>query len=234
MEKNSSSFIPGTDPKLMGKGSVVAIVLGFIGIAFYIFLILLWMNDHKSGQDSVGLPVLILFGCLYLPAAVYVLSLGFRKKSQANDMQDEIFNISLNDQTINLGAMLFLIPVEFGEAPVKLEKPDFELHFNEHDAKMYKQDAMLFCSDLPKSFVPAKVPNAQLMHYQTLMSQHDGQRYMPLFTSYKIMTSIYGENIRVGEISFATARKFVVSEKLDGIVFSPGLVNKVITAEELC
>lgn len=37
MKKNRSSFIPGTDPKLMGKGSVVAIVLGFIGIAFYIF-----------------------------------------------------------------------------------------------------------------------------------------------------------------------------------------------------
>ena len=70
------------------------------------------------------------------------------------------------------------------------------------------------------------------MHYQTLRKP-SGERYMPLFTSYNSMTSIFGSKIQVGVISFETAKKFCIDEGIEGIVVAPGILNKIISKEEL-
>ena len=69
------------------------------------------------------------------------------------------------------------------------------------------------------------------MHYQTIANP-SGKRYMPLFTSYTIMTSIFGNNIRIGVICYETAKEFCLNEGFEGIVVAPGILNKIITKEE--
>ena len=56
---------------------------------------------------------------------------------------------------------------------------------------------------------------------------------MPLFTSYKVMTSIFGNKLRVGIISFETAKEFCLNEGFKGIVEAPDVLNKIISKEEL-
>ena len=61
------------------------------------------------------------------------------------------------------------------------------------------------CLELPKNFSLAKETNNSLMHYQTIASP-TGERYIPLFTSYVSMTSIFGNKIKVGVISYETGK----------------------------
>ncbi len=56
---------------------------------------------------------------------------------------------------------------------------------------------------------------------------------MPLFTSYKVITSIFGNKLRVGIIIFETAKESCLNEGFKGIVFAPGVLNKIISKEEL-
>ena len=70
------------------------------------------------------------------------------------------------------------------------------------------------------------------MHYQTLKAP-DGKRFIPLFTSYNQITAIFGNNIRIGVICYETAKKFVLTENLDGIVVSPGSRDTIIKREDL-
>ena len=56
---------------------------------------------------------------------------------------------------------------------------------------------------------------------------------MPLVTSYKVMTSIFGNKLRVGIIIFETAKESCLNEGFKGIVFAPGVLNKIISKEEL-
>ena len=45
------------------------------------------------------------------------------------------------------------------------------------------------------------------------------------------MTSIFGNNIRVGVISYETAKEFCLNEGFKGVVV--GVLNKIIPKEEL-
>ena len=53
---------------------------------------------------------------------------------------------------------------------------------------------------------------------------------MPLFTSYNVMTSIFGTKLIV-IISFETAKEFCLNEGFKGIVVAPGVLNKIISKE---
>ena len=56
---------------------------------------------------------------------------------------------------------------------------------------------------------------------------------MPLFTSYKEITSIYGTAIQIGVIDYETAKSFCLKEGFYGVVVAPGVLNKIIPKEEL-
>ena len=56
---------------------------------------------------------------------------------------------------------------------------------------------------------------------------------MPLFTSYKEMTFIYGTAIQIGVIDYETAKSFCLKEGFYGVVVAPGVLNKIIPKEEL-
>ena len=127
---------------------------------------------------------------------------------------------------------LFIIPIEFED---KLNKPpeyDATLHFSNTEKNMYENGTKIWCLELPENFSLAKEANNSLMHYQTIANP-SGDRYMPLFTSFKTMTSIFGNNIRVGVISYETAKEFCLNEGFKGVVVAPGVLNKIIPKEEL-
>ena len=127
---------------------------------------------------------------------------------------------------------LFLIPVAFeGEAEFT-EEPDYELHFGVREAQMTMIGSKLVCDDIPDGFTPAKAAGKKIMHYQTLKAP-GGKRFIPLFTSYNQIIAIFGKNIRIGVICYETAREFVLKEKLDGIVVSPGSRDIIIPGKDL-
>ena len=127
---------------------------------------------------------------------------------------------------------LFLIPVAFEGETEFPDEPDHELHFGIRESQMVQIGAKLACSDLPEGLIPAKAARSEVMHYHTLVAP-DGKKYMPLFTSYSQMTSIFGNNIRIGVICFETAKEFVLKENLSGIVVSPGSRNTIIPKANL-
>ena len=127
---------------------------------------------------------------------------------------------------------LFIIPIEYEDKLNKPTESDTNLHFSKTEGDMYKNGSKIWCLDLPKDFSLAKEAHNSPMHYQTIANP-SGERYMPLFTSYTVMTSIYGSKLRVGVISFETAKDFCLNEGFKGIVVAPGVLNQIITKEEL-
>ena len=127
---------------------------------------------------------------------------------------------------------LFIIPIEFENRLNKPPENDTSLHFSLKEKTLYENGSKIWCLDLPENFILSKEINNSLMHYQTIANP-SGKRYMPLFTSYTIMTSIFGNNIRVGVICYETAKEFCLNEGFEGIVVAPGILNKIITKEEL-
>lgn len=138
----------------------------------------------------------------------------------------------LGTEGIQLDDYLFIIPVAYEGEPEYQENPDHELHFGEREAVMYDEHPSLSCSDLPEAFVPAAAVRSRIMHYQTLQ-EPDGERYIPLFTSYEALKSVFGDKTRIGVICYETAREFVLKEGLDGIVVSPVTRDTVIPARDL-
>ena len=127
---------------------------------------------------------------------------------------------------------LFIIPMEYKNEINKSHEFDAGIHFSEIEASMYAKGSKIWCLELPENFSIAKEGGNSPMHYQTI-AKPSGERYMPLFTSYKVMTSIFGSEYRVGVISFETAKKFCLDEGFEGIVVAPGILNKIISKEEL-
>ena len=127
---------------------------------------------------------------------------------------------------------LFIIPIEYEDKLNESPENDTSLHFSQTEVNMYKNGSKIWCLELPDNFSLAKEASNSIMHYQTI-AKPTGERYMPLFTSYKVMTSIYGSKIRVGVISFQTAKEFCLNEGFEGIVVAPGSLNKIISKEEL-
>ena len=127
---------------------------------------------------------------------------------------------------------LFIIPIEFENSLNKPPVNDTSLHFSQNEKNMYENGTKIWCLELPENFSLATEINSSLMHYQTI-AKPTGERYMPLFTSYKTMTSIFGNNIRVGAICYETAKEFCLNEGFEGIVVAPGVLNKIISKEEL-
>ena len=127
---------------------------------------------------------------------------------------------------------LFIIPIEFKDSLNKNLENDTSLHFSLKEKNLYENGSKIWCIDLPENFFLSTKINNSLMHYQTI-AKPSGERYMPLFTSYKIMTSIFGNNIRVGAICYETAKEFCLNEGFEGIVVAPGILNKIISKEEL-
>ena len=122
--------------------------------------------------------------------------------------------------------------MEYQEELSKSPELDTCLHFSQTEANMYKNGSKIWCFELPNNFSLAKEAGNSPMHYQTIASP-TGERYMPLFTSYKVMTSIFGDKYRVGVISFETAKEFCLKEGFKGVVVAPGVLNEIISKEEL-
>ena len=127
---------------------------------------------------------------------------------------------------------LFIIPIEFEDSLNKPLENDTSLHFSLKEKNLYENGSKIWCIDLPENFSLSTKINNSLMHYQTI-EKPNGERYMPLFNSYNIMTSIYGKNLKVGIISYETAKEFCLKEGFKGIVVAPGNLNKIIPKEEL-
>ena len=127
---------------------------------------------------------------------------------------------------------LFIIPIEYEDKMNKSPEFDDSIHFSQTEANMYANGSKIWCLELPENYSLAKEAGKSLMHYQTIASPN-GERYMPLFTSYKVMTSIFGNKLRVGIISFETAKEFCLNEGFKGVVVAPGTLNKIISKEEL-
>ena len=127
---------------------------------------------------------------------------------------------------------LFIIPIEYEDQLNKTPKSDNYLHFSKTEGEMYKNGSKICCLDIPEYFEFAKEVHNSPMHYQTIANPSGG-RYIPLFTSYKVMTSIYGNNLKVGIISYETAKQFCLNEGFNGVVVAPGVLNKIIPKEEL-
>ena len=127
---------------------------------------------------------------------------------------------------------LFIIPIGYENNLDEPTECDNYLHFADIEANMYKNGSKIWCLELPETFSIAEKAGNSLIHYQTLRKP-SGERYMPLFTSYNSMTSIFGSKIQVGVISFETAKKFCIDEGFEGIVVAPGILNKIISKEEL-
>ena len=127
---------------------------------------------------------------------------------------------------------LFIIPIEFEDSLNKPPENDTSLHFSLKEKNLYENGSKIWCIDLPENFSLSTKINNSLMLYQTL-AKPSGERYMPLFTSYKTMRSIFGSNIRVGVICYETAKEFCLNEGFEGIVVAPGVLNKIISKEEL-
>jgi len=127
---------------------------------------------------------------------------------------------------------LFIIPIVYEDVLNKSPEFDMSLHFSQTEGNMYKNGSKIWCLDLPKNFSLAKEAGKSLMHYQTIVKP-SGERYMPLFTSYTVMTSIFGSKLRVGVISFETTKEFCLKEGFQGVVVAPGVLNKIISKEEL-
>lgn len=152
-----------------------------------------------------------------------------KEYKEASPVMNKLLNF---DDKQSISTSLFLIPVAFEGEEEYPEKPDHELHFGVYEAQMAQFGSKLNCNDLPDSFTPARTARKSVMHYQTLQAP-DGKRYIPLFTSYKHIQSIFGGNIRLGVICFETAKKFVLKESLDGIVVSPGSKDAIIPRKDL-
>ena len=127
---------------------------------------------------------------------------------------------------------LFIIPIEYEDELNKSPKSDMYLHFSKTEGEMYNKGSKIWCHELPENFSFAKEIRNSPIHYQTIANP-SGERYMPLFNSYNIMTSIYGKNLKVGIISYETAKEFCLKEGFKGIVVAPGNLNKIIPKEEL-
>ena len=127
---------------------------------------------------------------------------------------------------------LFIIPIEYEDELNKSPKSDTYLHFSKTEEEMYNNGSKIWCLELPENFSFEKEIRNSPIHYQTIANP-SGERYMPLFNSYNIMTSIYGNNLKVGVISYETAKEFCLKEGFKGIVVAPGDLNKIIPKEEL-
>ena len=91
---------------------------------------------------------------------------------------------------------LFIIPIEYEDKLDKSqEEDDNHIHFAQTEVNMYKNGSKIWCLDLPKNFSLATEAGKSIMHYQTLKNPQ-GERYMPLFTSYSVMISIFGSKLR--------------------------------------
>ena len=141
-------------------------------------------------------------------------------------------NCKTEKETIDTKNDLFITPIEYEENLNKSPEFDTGLHFSQTEANMYKNGSKIWCLELPENFSLAKEAGNSPMHYQTI-AKPTGERYMPLFTSYKVLTSIFGSKLRVGVISFETAKDFCLKEGFEGIVVAPGVLNKIISKEEL-
>ena len=141
-------------------------------------------------------------------------------------------NCKIEKEDIDIKNDLFIIPIEFEDNLNKPPEFDTSIHFSQTEVDMYKNGSKIWCLDLPENFSLAKEAGNSPMHYQTI-AKPTKERYMPLFTSYKVMTSIFGNKIRVGVISFETAKDFCLKEGFEGIVVAPGVLNKILSKEEL-
>lgn len=139
---------------------------------------------------------------------------------------------TVKNTEIDIRTSLFLIPVAFEDDTGLPAEPDHELHFGVHEAQMAQIGSRLACDDLPQYYTHARTSKSRIMHYQTLKNP-DGKRYIPLFSSYDHIKSIFGNNNRLGVICFETATELVLKENLDGIVVSPGSQNIIISRKEL-
>ena len=140
-------------------------------------------------------------------------------------------NCKAENDDIDIKNDLFIIPIEY-EDQLNNPKSDNYLHFSKTEGEMYNNGSKIDCPDLPKNFELAKEIRNSPMHYQTIANP-SGDRYMPLFTSYKVMTSIFGSNYKVGIISYETAKEFCLKEGFKGVVVAPVVLNKIIPKEEL-
>lgn len=140
-------------------------------------------------------------------------------------------NRKTSDELIYLKNDLFIIPISYEVNNISPES-DHSIHFGASEALMYNKGSKIWCLDLPEDYIVAKEPGGTIFHYQTL-AKPSGERYMPLFTSYKEMTSIYGTAIQIGVIDYETAKSFCLEEGFYGVVVAPGVLNKIIPKEEL-
>ena len=141
-------------------------------------------------------------------------------------------NCKIEKDALDTQNDLFIIPMEYEDKLNKSPELDTSLHFSQTEAIMYKNGSKIWCFELPNNFSLAEEAGNSPMHYQTIASP-TGDRYMPLFTSYKVMTSIFGNKYRVGVISFETAKEFCLKEGFKGVVVAPGVLDKIIPKEEL-
>ena len=146
-------------------------------------------------------------------------------------MKKDINRKNENDE-LDIKNDLFIIPMAYENEINQVQEFDDSIHFSTKEASMYKNGSKIWCIDLPDNFSISTTQGNSPMHYQTI-AKPTGERYMPLFTSYTIMSSIFGNKYRVGVICYETAKQFCLNEGFEGIVVAPGTLNKIIPKEEL-
>ena len=131
----------------------------------------------------------------------------------------------------NIKELVYIAPFGYN-VHEKLLQPDKSIHGGQAEADMLNRGGKFVIHDFPDDFETAKGTVGSNIHYETIRTM-DGKRYMPLFTSYRALINIFGENIRISLICFATAEKLCVKEQLSGIVIGPGDMNIIIPADKI-
>lgn len=149
---------------------------------------------------------------------------------------------------IDLNSDLFLAPVLFDdETEEALTAPDTQLHFFPVAGRMWQAgSARLWGStDMPEGYAPATESVGRFMHVRCLQAP-TGDQYLPLFTSFDALFYYFGQNIRVGVLSYADAVALAADTQVAverdgqsvvlpcaGIVIAPGILNQIIPADQM-
>ncbi len=158
---------------------------------------------------------------------------GNTKEESASDKQFSVQQSRTQSEiTDESDLQFYLIPCVLNDEK-GFSKPDYGLHFTEYDTPLLKQPWRRMWNDLPDYFYPCNGTDTNTIHYAKIIHPVSHKQLIPLFTSYRIMTMMFGNNYRVAALSLKNAKQLCLMDNAEGIIIEPGPRGKVISFEEI-
>ena len=166
------------------------------------------------------------------PAYTGTCACGMTKQQMAEKKE-----ASTQKATIDLKSGVFLAPISYEGEVGGLSEPDKEIHVWTKVGEMLRNGKKLqLIGAVPDGYHFAQKADGRLMHIRLLKDSYN-KEWIPLFIDFGTMFQIFGNNIHVACISYEDAKEQCLLEVnkdiCAGIVVAPGMVNQLITREEL-